>query len=123
MHIPPTSCMRSVASRSVRATPAASAPRFGRAGEVGGERDQALDVLEVDRLDRVDPSREVASGLVNVTQQLGGTLGVAVPVTVSGHYAADAGVLDGAWAVAQAHHVFTGAAATPTCTRRTVSGA
>jgi EmrB/QacA subfamily drug resistance transporter len=48
-----------------------------------------------------------ASGLVNVTQQLGGTLGVAVLVTVFGHYAAGASRLDGVSDVVQAHHVFT----------------
>ena len=51
-----------------------------------------------------------ASWLVNVTQQLGGTLGVAVLVMVFGHYAAAAGVLEGASTVAQAHHVFTAGA-------------
>lgn len=48
-----------------------------------------------------------ASGLVNVTQPLGGTLGVAVLVTAFGHYAASPGSLDGSSAMAQAHHVFT----------------
>ena len=51
-----------------------------------------------------------ASGLVNVTQQLGGTLGVAVLVTVFGHYAATAGTLEGASAATQADHVFTAGA-------------
>ena len=48
-----------------------------------------------------------ASGLVNVTQQLGGTLGVAILVTVFGHYSRNAGTLTGASVVDQAHHVFT----------------
>jgi len=48
-----------------------------------------------------------ASGLVNVTQQLGGTLGVAILVTVFGHYSRNAGTLAGASVVDQAHHVFT----------------
>jgi EmrB/QacA subfamily drug resistance transporter len=48
-----------------------------------------------------------ASGLVNVTQQLGGTLGVAILVTVFGHYSRHAGTLPGASARAQAQHVFT----------------
>lgn len=48
-----------------------------------------------------------ASGLVNVTQQLGGTLGVAILVTVFGNAAKHAGQLVDASVVAQAHHVFT----------------
>lgn len=48
-----------------------------------------------------------ASGLVNVTQQLGGTLGVAILVTVFGHYSRHASRLVGAKALDQAHHVFT----------------
>lgn len=48
-----------------------------------------------------------ASGLVNVTQQLGGTLGVAILVTIFGSAAKHAGHLVEANAVAQAHHVFT----------------
>jgi len=48
-----------------------------------------------------------ASGLVNVTQQLGGTWGVAILVTVFGHYSRHAGTLPGASARAQAQHVFT----------------
>jgi EmrB/QacA subfamily drug resistance transporter len=48
-----------------------------------------------------------ASGLVNVTQQLGGTLGVAILVTVFGHYSRQAGTSLGESAAAQAQHVFT----------------
>ncbi len=48
-----------------------------------------------------------ASGLVNVTQQLGGTLGVAILVTVFGHYSRQAGTSSGGSAAAQAQHVFT----------------
>jgi EmrB/QacA subfamily drug resistance transporter len=53
-----------------------------------------------------------ASGLVNVTQQLGGTLGVAILVTVFGHAARGASHLAGATSVEQAHHVFTTGATT-----------
>lgn len=49
-----------------------------------------------------------ASRSVNLTQQLGGTLGVAILVTLFGHYAAAAGVVEGA--SAQTHHVFTAGA-------------
>ena len=48
-----------------------------------------------------------ASGLVNVTQQLGGTLGVAILVTVFGHFSRQASPLLGESAAAQAQHVFT----------------
>jgi EmrB/QacA subfamily drug resistance transporter len=48
-----------------------------------------------------------ASGLVNVTQQLGGTLGVAILVTVFGHFSRHAGTLVGQSAAAQAQHAFT----------------
>ncbi len=48
-----------------------------------------------------------ASGLVNVTQQLGGTLGVAILVTVFGHYSRHVGSLPGASIQAQREHVFT----------------
>jgi EmrB/QacA subfamily drug resistance transporter len=48
-----------------------------------------------------------ASGLVNVTQQLGGTLGVAILVTVFGHFSRHAGTPLGGSAVAQAQHAFT----------------
>jgi len=48
-----------------------------------------------------------ASGLVNVTQQLGGTLGVAILVTIFGSASKHAGQLVGATPLAQAHHVFT----------------
>jgi EmrB/QacA subfamily drug resistance transporter len=48
-----------------------------------------------------------ASGLVNVTQQLGGTLGVAILVTVFGHFSRHASTLPGESAVAQAQHAFT----------------
>ena len=48
-----------------------------------------------------------ASGLVNVTQQLGGTLGVAILVTVFGHYSRAATTLLGASPVRQAQHAFT----------------
>jgi EmrB/QacA subfamily drug resistance transporter len=48
-----------------------------------------------------------ASGLVNVTQQLGGTLGVAILVTVFGHYSREASTVVGGSPVAQAEHVFT----------------
>jgi predicted MFS family arabinose efflux permease len=49
-----------------------------------------------------------ASGLVNVTQQLGGTLGVAVLVTVFGSASKHAAAhpIPGASALAQANHVF-----------------
>lgn len=59
-------------------------------------------------MDRVAPGDAgAASGLVNVTQQLGGTLGVAILVTVFGSAAAGAGRLSGASAAEQAEHVFT----------------
>ena len=48
-----------------------------------------------------------ASGLVNVTQQLGGTLGVAILVTVFGHFSRQASPSLGESAAAQAQHVFT----------------
>jgi EmrB/QacA subfamily drug resistance transporter len=48
-----------------------------------------------------------ASGLVNVTQQLGGTLGVAILVTVFGHFSRHAGTLVGQSAAEQAQHAFT----------------
>ena len=48
-----------------------------------------------------------ASGLVNVTQQLGGTLGVAILVTVFGSASKGADRLIGASALEQAHHAFT----------------
>ncbi|MDQ1600632.1 MAG: hypothetical protein QOD68_2106 [Actinomycetota bacterium] len=48
-----------------------------------------------------------ASGLVNVTQQLGGTLGVAILVTVFGHFSRHASTPLGESAVAQAQHAFT----------------
>jgi EmrB/QacA subfamily drug resistance transporter len=48
-----------------------------------------------------------ASGLVNVTQQLGGTLGVAVLVTVFGHASRHASLLAGATPLQQANHIFT----------------
>ena len=48
-----------------------------------------------------------ASGLVNVTQQLGGTLGVAILVTVFGSASKGAGRLTGATALEQAQHAFT----------------
>jgi EmrB/QacA subfamily drug resistance transporter len=51
-----------------------------------------------------------ASGLVNVTQQLGGTLGVAILVTVFGHFSRQASTLVGASAATQAHQVFTAGA-------------
>jgi len=51
-----------------------------------------------------------ASGLVNVTQQLGGTLGVAILVTVFGHYSRQATTVLGESAQAQAHDVFTAGA-------------
>ncbi|HEX4697739.1 MAG TPA: MFS transporter [Actinomycetes bacterium] len=51
-----------------------------------------------------------ASGLVNVTQQLGGTLGVAILVTVFGHYSRQATTVLGDSAHAQAQHVFTAGA-------------
>jgi len=59
-------------------------------------------------IDRV-ASRDAgaASGLVNVTQQLGGTLGVAILVTVFGSAATGASRLVGASATAEADHVFT----------------
>jgi EmrB/QacA subfamily drug resistance transporter len=47
-----------------------------------------------------------ASGLVNVTQQLGGALGVSILVTVFGSYSKHAGILDGASPARQAAHVF-----------------
>ena len=47
-----------------------------------------------------------ASGLINVSQQLGGTLGVAILVTVFGAFSKHAGVLPGANVAAQAAHVF-----------------
>ena len=47
-----------------------------------------------------------ASGLINVTQQLGGTLGVAILVTVFGTASQHAGILPGVDAAAQAAHVF-----------------
>ena len=59
-------------------------------------------------IDRVAPADAgAASGLVNVTQQLGGTLGVAILVTVFGSAAAGASRLTGASAADQAAHVFT----------------
>ena len=48
-----------------------------------------------------------ASGLVNVTQQLGGTLGVAILVTIFGSASRGASRLVGASALDQAHHAFT----------------
>jgi MFS family permease len=51
-----------------------------------------------------------ASGLVNVTQQLGGTLGVAILVTVFGHFSRQASTLVGASAATQAHQVFSAGA-------------
>ena len=48
-----------------------------------------------------------ASGLVNVTQQLGGTLGVAILVTVFGHFSRHASTPLGESAAAQAQHAFT----------------
>ncbi|MCW2543960.1 MAG: transporter, partial [Frankiales bacterium] len=48
-----------------------------------------------------------ASGLVNVTQQLGGTLGVAVLVTVFGHFSRNAKQVPGASALVQGHQAFT----------------
>ena len=51
-----------------------------------------------------------ASGLVNVTQQLGGTLGVAILVTVFGHYSRQATTVLGESAQARAHDVFTAGA-------------
>ncbi len=48
-----------------------------------------------------------ASGLVNVTQQLGGTLGVAILVTVFGHASRHAAPLAGASSIQQANHAFT----------------
>jgi len=48
-----------------------------------------------------------ASGLVNVTQQLGGTLGVAILVTIFGSANKGAGRLAGATAAQQAQHAFT----------------
>jgi EmrB/QacA subfamily drug resistance transporter len=53
-----------------------------------------------------------ASGLVNVTQQLGGTLGVSILVTVFGAAAHGADRLAGATAIEQAQHVFTVGATT-----------
>ena len=59
-------------------------------------------------IDRV-PAQDAgaASGLVNVTQQLGGTLGVAVLVSVFGSARKHASRLAGATADAQAQHAFT----------------
>jgi len=48
-----------------------------------------------------------ASGLVNVTQQLGGTLGVAILVTVFGHFSRHASTQLGESAAEQAQHAFT----------------
>ena len=48
-----------------------------------------------------------ASGLVNVTQQLGGTLGVAILVTIFGSATAGAARLDGVSPMTQASHIFT----------------
>jgi EmrB/QacA subfamily drug resistance transporter len=48
-----------------------------------------------------------ASGLVNVTQQLGGTLGVAILVTIFGSASKHAAPLLDATALQQAHHAFT----------------
>ena len=48
-----------------------------------------------------------ASGLVNVTQQLGGTLGVAILVTIFGSASRGASRLAGATALEQAQHAFT----------------
>jgi EmrB/QacA subfamily drug resistance transporter len=51
-----------------------------------------------------------ASGLVNVTQQLGGTLGVAILVTVFGHFSRNADTTLGASAAVRAQEVFTAGA-------------
>jgi predicted MFS family arabinose efflux permease len=48
-----------------------------------------------------------ASGLVNVTQQLGGTLGVAILVTVFGHASRHATLLAHASPLQQVNHAFT----------------
>lgn len=62
-------------------------------------------------LDGVPPQDAgAASGLVNVTQQLGGTLGVAILVTVFGHYSRHASMLVGASPSQQAQLVFTAGA-------------
>ena len=62
-------------------------------------------------LDGVPPQDAgAASGLVNVTQQLGGTLGVAILVTVFGHYSRHASTLIGVSPAQQAQHVFTAGA-------------
>jgi EmrB/QacA subfamily drug resistance transporter len=59
-------------------------------------------------IDRVAPADAgAASGLVNVTQQLGGTLGVAILVTVFGSATAGARRLVGVDPGAQAAHLFT----------------
>ncbi|MDX6319741.1 MAG: hypothetical protein QOD35_3141 [Nocardioidaceae bacterium] len=59
-------------------------------------------------IDRVAPGDAgAASGLVNVTQQLGGTLGVAILVTVFGSATAGANRLASGGPAAQAAHVFT----------------
>jgi hypothetical protein len=59
-------------------------------------------------IDRVAPGDAgAASGLVNVTQQLGGTLGVAILVTVFGSATAGANRLATGGPAAQAAHVFT----------------
>jgi predicted MFS family arabinose efflux permease len=59
----------------------------------------------IDRVPAADAG--AASGLVNVTQQLGGTLGVAVLVTVFGAAARRASTLVGASPATQAAHAFT----------------
>jgi predicted MFS family arabinose efflux permease len=59
-------------------------------------------------IDRVAPDNAgAASGLVNVTQQLGGTLGVAILVTVFGSAVTRATRLVGVSPATQAAHVFT----------------
>jgi MFS-type transporter involved in bile tolerance (Atg22 family) len=59
-------------------------------------------------IDRVAPADAgAASGLVNVTQQLGGTLGVAILVTVFGSATAGATRLVGVDPGTQAAHLFT----------------
>jgi EmrB/QacA subfamily drug resistance transporter len=59
-------------------------------------------------IDRVAPDDAgAASGLVNVTQQLGGTLGVAILVTVFGSATAGATRLVAVSPITQASHVFT----------------